>query len=403
LEFRPIISALTRHKTSSFLVVIQIGVTLAIIVNSLFIINQRIEKINRPTGMDIDNIIVAEVRGFGDDYDVVANIEQDLNAIRSMPGVTAVSVTNQVPLSGSGSSTGLRTVPDLNITSTPTARYRMSEFGLDALGTSLMAGRNFYPEEIEYYIPGKTERKPPASILITRALADKLYPDGDALGKPVFWGSLESSTIVGIIGHMQGAWTGWDELNQVTIQPGIPAYNNNRYLIRTSPGERNRLLPLIEEKLAELNRQRVINYVRTHRDIVDRSYQLDQLMVNILTIVIVLLIGLTSLVIVGLVSYFVTQRTRQIGTRRALGATRFDILRYFLTENWIITTSGAILGSVLTVAVSYVMETSFSLPRLDMNYLLLSIPALWAISQFAAWFPARRAAAVSPAVATRSV
>jgi len=78
-------------------------------------------------------------------------------------------------------------------------------------------------------------------------------------------------------------------------------------------------------------------------------------------------------------------------------------MRYFLTENWIITTAGAILGSMLTVAISYLMETSFELPRLDMSYLLVSILALWCISQFAAWFPARRAALVSPAIATRSV
>ncbi len=383
--------------------ILQIGITLAIVVNSMFIIKQRIDKINRPTGIDIDHIIVAEVRGFGDNYDAVASIEQDLNAIRSMPGVSAVSVTNQVPLSGSGSATGFRTVPDLNVTATPTARYRMSEFGLDALGTSLIAGRNFYPEEVDYYVPGKTAPSTPAGILVTRALADKLYPDGNALGKPIYWGSLDTSTIIGIIGHMQGAWVDWDELEQVTIQPGIPAFDRNRYLIRTLPGDRDRLLPLIEEKLAEVNPQRVINYVRTHRQIVDRTYQVDRLIANILIIVIILLIGLTSLVIVGLVSYFVTQRTRQIGTRRALGATQFDILRYFLTENWIITTAGAVLGSMFTIAVSYLMESSFSLPRLDMSYLLLSIPALWLVSQFAAWFPARRAAAVSPAVATRTV
>ena len=163
-EFRPILSALGHHKTSSLLVVLQIGVTLAIIVNSAFIINQRIEKINRPTGMDVDNIIVADLRGIGDDYDGIANIERDLKALRSLPGVAAVSVTNQVPLSGSGSSMGLRAVADLEVTSTPTARYRLSDEGLNALGTSLIEGRNFYPEEIEYYIPGET-------VMITRVPA----------------------------------------------------------------------------------------------------------------------------------------------------------------------------------------------------------------------------------------
>lgn len=401
MEFRPIISALMRHKTSSVLVIIQIGVTLAIVVNATFIIKQRIDKTNRPTGMDVDNIIVAEVRGIEDDYDAVASILRDLHAIRSMAGIRSATTTNSVPLGGSGGRTGLRTVPDQAAVPVPTGSFTMTETALETLGTSLVAGRNFYPEEIVHYVPGKTGT--PAVILVTKALADKLYPDGDALGKPAYWGSMESSTIIGIIGHMQSAWVDWDDTDQLYIRPGMAAYTTHRYLIRTQPGEVDRLLPLVEEKLVELDSNRVIKYVRSHRDIVDRSYQVDTLMVRTLVTVIVILVGLTSLVILGLVSYHVVQRTRQIGTRRALGATRADILRYFLTENWIITTAGALLGSVLTVAISYAMETSFELPRLDMNYLLVSILLLWCISQFAAWFPARRAATVSPAIATRSV
>ena len=115
------------------------------------------------------------------------------------------------------------------------------------------------------------------------------------------------------------------------------------------------------------------------------------------------LVSLTALVIVGLASYFVNQRTKQIGTRRALGATRTDILRYFLVENWIITTVGACAGCILTVAISYLLETNFELPRLDYRYLLVCVIALWFISQFSALFPARRAASVPPAVATRTV
>ena len=117
--------------------------------------------------------------------------------------------------------------------------------------------------------------------------------------------------------------------------------------------------------------------------------------------VIVLLIGLTALVIVGLASYFVSQRTRQIGTRRALGATRFDILRYFLLENWLITTLGAFGGCLLTMTISYLLETNFDLPRLDFTYLVASIVALWFVSQFAAYWPARKEADIPPAVATR--
>ena len=67
---------------------------------------------------------------------------------------------------------------------------------------------------------------------------------------------------------------------------------------------------------------------------------------NILLLVIALLIGLTALVVVGLTSFHVRQRTKQIGTRRALGARKADIIRQFLLENWVITTAGAVLGAV---------------------------------------------------------
>ena len=126
-------------------------------------------------------------------------------------------------------------------------------------------------------------------------------------------------------------------------------------------------------------------------------------MAIILSIVISLLICLTALVLVGLSSFPVAQRTKQIGTRRALGATRMDIIKQFMLENWLITTAGALLGAVLTVAVAYWMESLFELPRLDWRYLPSGIVILWILSSLAVIAPARRAATVPPAVATRSI
>ena len=126
-------------------------------------------------------------------------------------------------------------------------------------------------------------------------------------------------------------------------------------------------------------------------------------MAIVLSVVIALLIGLTALVIVGLSSFHVTQRTKQIGTRRALGARRIDIVKQFMLENWLITTMGAALGAILTVAVAYWLEVSFELQRLDWRYLPVGIVILWFMSSLAVLEPARRAASVPPAVATRSV
>lgn len=403
MEIRPILSALTHHKTGTVLVALQIAVSLAIIVNAMFIIAARVEKINRPTGMDNHNLIAVSLRGVGTDYDAPANIQRDLDMLRHLPDVQDATIISHIPLSGSGSGTGMRTVPDENLTPISTARFQTDEHGLDTLGANLVRGRNFYPEEIEYSTPGQTEAETPKAVIVTQALADALFPDDDALGKTIYWGGGDASAIIGIVDHMQGSWVNWDALDHNVFLPRVRTRSSVHYMVRSKPGRRDALMPIVEAELVKQNRNRVIRYVQSHDDIIKRSYELDRVMANILLTVIILLIGLTALVIVGLASFFVSQRTKQIGTRRALGATRFDILGYFLVENWMITTLGAIGGCVLTVVVSYWLETSFSLPRLDWRYLAFSVLVLWFVSQFAAYWPARRATNVPPAIATRTV
>lgn len=402
MGFGPMLSTLLRSKTGPLLVALQIAVTLAIVINSLFIVVQRIEKMNRDPGIDVDNVIVTYVRGFGEDFDPVSSITSDLDLLRSIPGVVAATVSNQIPLSGSGSGTGLRTAPDETMDAIGTARYRWDEQGLEALGVELSRGRNFHAEEIDYVFP-KIDPGTPASILVTQALADDLFGDEDALGKAVYWGDMQSSTIVGIIGHMHGSWVDWGKFNNSVIQPGIQVNTTNKYVTRVEPGLRDQLMPIIEQKLGEANRQRVINSHRSLEDIAARTYRRDFAMVTILSCVIALLVGLTALVIVGLASFHVTQRTKQIGTRRALGARRIDIIKQFMLENWLITTAGAALGVILTLLVAYWLEVTFAMDRLDWRYLPYGIFVLWLLSSLAAMEPARRAASVPPAVATRSI
>ena len=382
MGFRPMMSSLLRNKTGPVLVALQIAVTLAIVINSLFIIVQRIEKMNRDPGLDVENVIVVYARGFGADFDVIDSIRNDIDVIKSIPGVVAATVSNQVPLSGSGSGTGLRAVADEAIDAVSTGRYRWSEEGLDSLGIELSRGRNFFPEEVNYILPESSVGAPP-SIIVTQDLADELFPDEDALGKTAYWSDMAPSTIVGIIDHMHGSWVNWDKLGNVVIQPGKPGYTTNKYIARTEPGMRDELIPVIEQKLGESNRMRVVKSVRSLEEMAANSYQRDRGMAIILAIVISLLIGLTALVIVGLSSFHVTQRTRQIGTRRALGATRTHIIREFMLENWLITAAGSALGILLTVAVAYWLEVSFELTRLDWRYLPAGIGILWVLSSLA--------------------
>jgi putative ABC transport system permease protein len=99
----------------------------------------------------------------------------------------------------------------------------------------------------------------------------------------------------------------------------------------------------------------------------------------------------------------VNTRTRQIGTRRAVGARRRDIVRHFMTENWLITTLGVFAGCGLALAAGHWLATQYELPRLDLYYLVAGVAGLWLVGQLAAWQPSLKAAKVSPAMATRNV
>ena len=125
-----------------------------------------------------------------------------------------------------------------------------------------------------------------------------------------------------------------------------------------------------------------------------------QLRLSIALSVAVLIVALG---IVGLGSFWVAQRRRQIGVRRALGATRGHILRYFQTENFLLATIGIALGMVLAYGVNLFLMVHYELPRLPAIYFPIGALALWLIGQAAVLGPAMRAAAVPPVVATRSV
>jgi len=116
----------------------------------------------------------------------------------------------------------------------------------------------------------------------------------------------------------------------------------------------------------------------------------------------VLLLLITAGGIVGMVSLWVNQRRKQIGVRRALGAKKTDILRYFILENLLITSTGVFGGVLLGVGLNQLLVTRLEMARLPLGYLVAGALVLWALGILAAYGPAWRAASISPALATRS-
>ena len=403
MEIGPIWRAMMRNKTGAILIALQIAVTMAIMVNAVSIMQEKSKMMARPSGLDEHNIFTIASVGFARDFNERVTIEEDLAALRTLPGVVNAIQSNSIPLSGGGWSMGLQTAPGAEIDGTGAALYFIDEHGLDTFGLKLIAGENFSATDVGWRKRGDTEW--PDKTLITRAMAEALYPDNweSALGQTVYINDEEPLTISGIIEQMQAAWNGWDGLERVMLVPQHTLFGATRYIIRTEPGMRDTLMPQVEELLAERNKDRIVRSMRSMDEVRERSYRGDSSMIKILTFTIVLLISVTSLGIVGLASFSVNRRTKQIGTRRALGASKLVILRYFMTENFIISLVGVVLGAALTVGLNIIMIETFSLTRIAWYMVPIAMLMLLAVGQAAVLGPARKASSVPPAVATRTV
>lgn len=402
-NIRPIASALWRNRTGALLVAFQIAIGLAVLVNAVYIVKQRVDKIGRPTGMDTENMIYVASAGFAQGFDYDASWREDIATIRAIPGVKAASLTSNIPLSGGGSSSGFQAKPGEATPeeSIPGNTYLIDEQGVEALGITLSSGRAFEAQEIQ---PPSETFDAGSQAIVTKAFAKDLFPDDpNPLGRTFYDGLSKPITIVGVIEHMHGAWVGWDKLDHVVLFPRIKSGPTAIYLVRSEPGRQDAVMREIEAKLGDSNPGRLLRWVRPMSYFIHQSYLDDRNMAIFLVSVTSALLAITALGIFGLATFNVSTRIRQIGTRRAVGARRMDIVRHFLVENWMVTTAGIVAGCGAALGVGYWISLKYELPRLDLYYLVGGVLCIWLIGLFSAWQPARRASAISPAVASRTV
>lgn len=397
----PILRTLIRNRFSAILIALQCALTLAIVINAVFIIGGRIAKIHRPTGMDDTNLISVISVGFVENFNPKTTIDTDLATLRALPGVVDVTPMNALPQSGGGSSSGYRAEEKHQNKDTDSAYYEIDEHGLNTLGLKLVSGRGFRVEDMKY-LPERTTDYPHA-VILSQDLAKTLFPDGNAVGKTLYSGDHNAYEIVGIVERMQAPWVNWGKFEHSALFPLVTTEKYIYYMIRTQPGHRDELMPIIEKTLGNLNNGRIIRQLRAHEDTVKKSYREDRAMAILLAVVIGLIVLITALGIAGLATFNINRRTKQIGVRRALGADQLDIIRYFLIENWITTSLGVSVGAAMTIALNYWLVRAYELDKLDWRYVPVGILFIWMLGQLSVLVPSLRASQVAPAVATRTV
>jgi putative ABC transport system permease protein len=401
MRIHPILAAMTRNKFGAILIVAQMAVTLAFISNSCALIEQRVAWSARPTGLDEANVFV--IRANTESQDLEARLTGELAALRSLSGVVDAYVTNDYPLQGRGWSGSVSLSPDQKTPSASTAHYLGDEHALHTLGVTLIAGRNFTPEEVTTV---RDDALPTARILIvSNALANNLFPNGAALGKTIYKGGAVPAQIVGIVDRLQGpnfAATGrfstFAENSIITPHRPINQYPN--FMVRVQPGHLGEVMRRAEQALLKLDSEMILSSVSMEQARA-KAYLGNRGLVTLLLSISTALLLVTGFGIVGLTSYWVTLRRQQIGIRRALGATRLNILQHFQKENLMIAAAGALVGAILAVAMNLWMVQRFEMVRMANSQVLGGALLLLLLGQIAVFLPARRAASILPAVAIR--
>ncbi|KAB7765863.1 ABC transporter permease [Xanthomonas maliensis] len=407
MHIRPILSSLRKHKIAALLIVLEIAFSCAVVCNALFLINLRLERMQRPTGAVEQQLVQVRIRSVTKNDNSIALTREDLDALRRIPGVSQASVVNQPIFGSTVSSSGISLRADQQRSTLRATNYFGDMQLLDTLGLTLVAGRRFQPDEFLDYArlqnPNDTGTLP--SVILSQALAQRLFPDGTALGRSIH--VFGEHRIVGIVQRLvqpRDFGTSADYEDAMLFPVNMP-YTNGTYLLRvTDPAQREAVLQQARTVLLAHGPKRMIqdNGTMTVQQARAGYYRNDHAMAWLLVGVCAMLLLITALGIVGLASFWVQQRTKQIGVRRALGATRGQVLRYFQLENLLLASAGIVLGMLLAYAANLYLMSAYELPRLPLWYLPVGALALWLLGQLAVLGPARRATRVPPAVATRS-
>lgn len=403
----PILSALRRHRSTAALIVFEIALTCAIVSNAIFLIGDRVSRMERASGLAEDELIRVQLSAIGKKPGAGALTTQDLNALRAIPGVKFAAVTNMIPFGSSSWASEVSTRPDDPAAPVNAAMYMGSPDLLETLGVQLTSGRDFTPDEYVDFGSVQAGQVRVPSIIISRGVAERLFPGKNPIGQSLYVFGKEPQIVVGVIDRLARPNQAGDPRNDaafaIVVPVTVPYTVAGNYLLRVDSTRKAEVLASVDATLSRLDPSRIIVERRTFAEIRSDFFRQDRAMAYLLIGVSAALLIITALGIVGLASFWVQQRTRQIGIRRALGATRGDIVRYFQLENFLLATAGIVVGMVLAYAINLLVMRAYQVPRLPAQFLPIGAALLWLLGQIAVLGPALRASMIPPAIATRTV
>jgi predicted permease len=400
-------------RAQNILVILQMAMTLVLLVGSGLLLRTILQLWNVNPGFDRQHVITFKV-GLSPSLTTTAvstrtAYRQLLDRIREIPGIEATDFTNVVPLSenDNGGPFWVGAQQSTSMQDAPHALY--FETGpeyLRAMQIPLLRGR--------FFSPADTSDSEPV-VVIDSVLAHTYFPHKDPVGQLITVAHWRTARVIGVVGHVRH----WGLGDAGTYNPSqiyisfyqlsdewVPAFARELSVAVRTPLDVASIMPAIRNAVYATGKDQPIYSVQTLQQIASNSMASQRLPMILLGAFAVLALLLASVGIYGVISYSVSQRTREIGIRMAVGAERRDVLRMIIGQGLRLVAAGVLIDAGIALLLARLLSAFsrllYGVRANDPVTFMAVLFVLAGVSVLACYFPARRASRLDPMAALKS-
>ncbi|HWN99789.1 MAG TPA: FtsX-like permease family protein, partial [Blastocatellia bacterium] len=392
-----------RHRLRSLLVVAEIALSLVLLIGAGLMMRSFISLQNVDAGFHPEGVLTMKIGLPGAKYREPekrrAFFNELLERVRTIPGVQSAGTNSHLPLSGDnwGRSLTVEGFPVLSVGEAPGINHCViSPDYFSAMGIAILKGRDFNERD---------GPEAPKVTIIDERLAREYWPDEDPIGKRIRFGPPEDNepwhTIVGVVREVKHQRLDASTRKSVYLPFAQIPIGRSSLAIRT-PGPPENLIAAVRAQVKELDPDQPVAHIMPMTEVVATSVWQPRLYTALFGVFAGVALILASVGIYGVMSYSVTQRTREIGLRMALGAQRQDVLMLVVGQGILLAAIGVGVGLAAAAALTRLMSSLlFGVTATDpVTFGVVSV-LLAGVALGACLVPALRAAKVDPMVALR--
>lgn len=397
MSIRLMIKVMLRRKVVTALLLLQLALTLALILNSIVLADQTYERLQEPTGLSLANTLVVQMKPTVSTlrrYPALGELlERQMAALRQIPGVVAVAYANQPPLLWGGNNGNIYKIGDQernNISMVP--QYYTSADIFAVLGLTTQAG--VLPQPL---LSSTSSDK--GGVVITQSVAKRLFHGEEAIGQ-----ATNQGTIAAVVSDFYGQRSADGVMyNSIFVAPLYGVDWGYTLLLRADPQQVASVRLQLDTVLRQVDSNIEIFYIRTLQEQHQNLYKTESGLALLLGLLSALMLLVTMISGYSNAHFHVLKSQQEIGIKRALGASKMSILFELLAEGWLSTVLGGLLGVVAAVLLNQALALVISIPALNIGLVLFTLVLLLLCVTLATWYPARIATQVSPATATKTM